>query len=149
MSSLTEKSHMTSLHNSEPTTSSRSLGTGSVLTWVVAVAALGFFLLGLRTVVFPASAAAFYGIPTQSPEALAFVQTYGARNIAISLVAAALLIFDMRKGLVALLAAVALVAALDFWIVSATSGTGPALKHLVYVAALAGLALATGLTGRR
>lgn len=139
---------MTSWHTPETPVSQRSLGSRSVLTWTLAAATLGFFLLGLRTVLFPASAAAFYGIPTEAPEALAFVRTYGARNVALSLVAAALLVLDMRKGLVALLAAVALVAALDFWIVSNQSDVTSALKHLAYVAGLAGLSAATGLSGR-
>ncbi len=127
----------------------RSFEFRSPMTWVVAFAAFVFLLLGLRTLLFPASAAAFYGIPATAPEALAFVKAYGARNIAISLLAMTLLVLDVRKGIVALLGFAALIAALDAWIVASHAGMGTAAKHFVYVIVLSGLALATAWTGRR
>ena len=129
-------------------TASRFLHARSPLTWVLGVAMTIFLALGLRTFFFPASAAAFYGIPTGSLEALAFVQAYGARNVAISLIAFSLLAQDARNGIAALLCGAALIAALDFWIVISHAGTGPALKHIVYVVVLSGLALVTMRGGR-
>ena len=130
-------------------TADRSLSLRSPMTWVIATVVLGFLLLGLRTVLFPASAAAFYGVPATAPEALSFVQAYGARNIALSLLAATLLVLDVRSGIVALLAYAALIAVLDAWIVTSAAGLGAALKHFAYVVGLSGLALATAWTGRR
>lgn len=123
--------------------SHRSLPARSPMTIVLLVASLAFLCLGLRTFFLPASAAAFYGAPTEAAEALVFVKAYGARNIGISLLALALLYLDAGLGIGALLAAAALIAGLDAAIMLGHAGFGGALKHIVYVAVLGGLSVAT------
>jgi hypothetical protein len=78
-----------------------------------------------------------------------FVKAYGARNIAIALTAMALIALDLRRGLGALLACAALVAALDALNMHGFSGWPGAAKHVAYIAGLGGLAAAVLLTGRR
>lgn len=126
----------------------RSLSTRSPLTWILAFVCVAFLALGFRTLLFPASAAAFYGVPLAGSDGLAFVQAYGARNIAISLLAITLLIMDARLAIAALLGLAAMIAAFDFWIVSSHAGFNPAIKHLAYIVALGGLAVTVVWTRR-
>ncbi len=123
--------------------SDRSLPVRSPMTIVLLLASLAFLGLGLRTFFLPASAAAFYGAPTESAEALVFVKAYGARNIGISLLALTLIYLDAGMGVGALLAAAALIAGLDAAIMLGHAGFGGALKHLIYVAVLGALAVTT------
>lgn len=127
----------------DPILNPRDLRWLAPLTLVLLGASLVFLGLGLRTFLFPASAAAFYGVQTKAAEALVFVQAYGARNIAISLLALMLIALDHRRAFAALLAAAALVAALDAVIMFGWSGTAGAAKHLIYVGVLGALALVT------
>jgi hypothetical protein len=126
----------------------RSLAWRSPLTIILCLAVVAFLALGLRTYLWPAAAAAFFGAATDNPEALVFVKAYGARNIAISLTALALVWLDARMGVASLLAAAALVAALDASTMYAFSGMAGAAKHLVYVVGLSGLATATAAGAR-
>ncbi len=123
--------------------SSRLLPVRSPLTILLIAASLVFLGLGLRTFLWPGSAAAFYGVPTDVAEALVFVKAYGARNIAISLLALALIYLDAGLGMGVLLAAAALVATLDAVIMQNHAGFAGAIKHLLYTATLSGLALVT------
>ncbi|MFM7144236.1 MAG: DUF4267 domain-containing protein [Alphaproteobacteria bacterium] len=105
-------------------------------TWLAAAAALVFFGLGLRALLDPAGASAFFGVPVEGGAGLAFVRVYGARNVGISLIALALVALDMRLGLAALLFAAALIAGLDFTVVASHSGALRGAKHLAYLVAL-------------
>jgi Domain of unknown function (DUF4267) len=125
------------------TLSSRDLAWRSPLTLVLLGAGVLFLGLALRTFLFPASAAAFYGVETKAAEAFVFVQAYGARNIVISLLALTFIGLDHRRALAALLAGAALVAALDAVIMFGWSGAAGAAKHLLYVGVLGALALVT------
>ena len=127
-------------------TPTRNLLWRSPLSIVLALASIAFLVLGLRTFFFPEAAAAFYGAPTAAPEALIFVKAYGARNIGISLLAMALLWLDAWLGVAMLLAAAALIAALDASIMWGHAGFGGALKHLIYVGVLSGLSIVTAAT---
>ena len=114
----------------------RLLPLGATSTWLAAVAALVFLGLGLRALLDPVGASAFFGVPVAGADGLAFVRVYGARNVGISLVALALITLDMRLGLAALLFAAALIAGLDFAVVSSQAGAARAAKHLGYVVVL-------------
>lgn len=116
----------------------RLLPLNTASTWITALAALIFLGLGVRALLAPAGASAFFGVPVDSPDGLAFVRAFGARNIGLSLIALALLALDMRLGLAALFFAAALIAGLDFSIVATNAGTLRGLKHLGYVVALSG-----------
>jgi hypothetical protein len=122
----------------------RSLAWRAPSTIIVMVASGLFFLLGLRTFFFPEAAARFFGAPSSSAEAMVFVKAYGARNIAISLMAAALIWLDLRLALAILLALAALVAGLDAASMFAFSGWPGAAKHVAYVLALGALAATVG-----
>ncbi len=122
---------------------SRLLPVRSPLTILLLAASLVFLGRGLRTFFWPAAAAAFYGVPTVSADALVFVKAYGARNVAISLLALALIYLDAAAGVGVLLAAAALVAALDASIMQGHAGFAGAIKHLLYTATLGCLALVT------
>jgi len=52
--------------------------------------AIGLIALGTGAVVLPASAAGQFGIPTDDPDALAFVRAAGARDVALGCVLLAL-----------------------------------------------------------
>ncbi len=121
----------------------RNLAWRAPITIILAVASVAFLALALRTFLLPATAAAYYGVATDMPEALVFVKAYGARNIAISLSVMAFLWLDQRKALVVLLAGAALVAALDASIMFGQSGLAGAVKHIAYAGGLSGLAAAT------
>lgn len=127
----------------------RNLAWRSPLTIVLIIASIAFLGLGLRTFFLPSQAAAFFGVATEAPDALVFVKAYGARNIAISLIAFALLWFDVRAGMIVLLSSAALVAALDASIMFGQAGLSGAAKHLAYVAGLLGLAVFTYLADPR
>lgn len=114
----------------------RSLPWAAPTTWVALLAALVFLALGLRAVLDPASAAAFFGLPVPTSEGLAFVQVFGARNIGLSLLALTLLILDLRTGLAAVFLAAGVIAGLDAWIVLFHAGFKFALKHFAYLVAL-------------
>ncbi|MEI8359497.1 MAG: hypothetical protein RL698_1407 [Pseudomonadota bacterium] len=114
----------------------RLLPLGAASTWLAALAALVFLGLGLRALLDPGGASAFFGVPVAGEDGLAFVRVYGARNVGISLVALALIALDMRLGLAAVLFAAALIAGLDFAVVASHSGALRAAKHLGYVVAL-------------
>jgi hypothetical protein len=121
----------------------RDLAWRSPLTIVLCLAGIAFLGLGMRTFFMPEAAAAYFGAPSGAPEALVFVKAYGARNIAIALLALTLVWLDQRRVLAALLALAALVAALDASVMFGYSGLAGAAKHLAYVAGLGGLALVT------
>jgi len=125
---------------------SRNLPWRSGTTVLVIASAAVFLVMGARALVVPAAQSAFFGIPIESGDGLAFVQAYGARNIGLALTALALVALDMRRGLAALFAAASIIAVCDFAIVSSAAGFAPAAKHLGYVAALA---LAAILIARR
>lgn len=107
--------------------------------WTVAIAGVGFLSLGLTGLVAPRIAGALFGAEPNG--ALAFVRAMGARNIGISLLALILLALDQRLSLVALSASAALIALLDFWIVSRATNFTKAIKHLCYTVALTALAV--------
>lgn len=107
--------------------------------WSALALSIVFLGLGLRTLLMPVSASAYYGLPLGAAETgLAFVQAYGARNVGLSLVAAALLAMNLRRGFAAVLLGATLIAGLDVLIVSSWAGLAEAAKHFAYVAVLAG-----------
>ena len=116
----------------------RTLPVTAASTWIAALAAVGFLALGVRAVVSPVAAAAFFGLPLAGTEGAAFVQVFGARNIGLSLVALALIALDARRALAVVFFAAAFIAALDFGIVATHASAVHCLKHLGYVVALAG-----------
>lgn len=119
------------------TSADRALPFNAASTWVAALAAVIFLALGLRALLAPTGASAFFGLPVEGGDGLAFVQVFGARNIGLSLVALALIYFDARFGLAAVFFAAALIAGLDFSIVASHAGAARAAKHLGYVVGLA------------
>ncbi len=122
---------------------SRDLHARSPIAIVLGLAATTFLLLGLRTYLMPENAAPYYGVATTAPEAMVFVKAYGARNIAISLMAFLLLVLDQRRALAGLLFLTAGVAGLDALVMFGYSGLSGSAKHLAYVAVLLGLSAAT------
>jgi hypothetical protein len=116
----------------------RSLPFGSMQFVVVALVSAAFLGLGITGVIAPRVTGALFGADPGG--SFAFVQAVGARNTGLSLLAIALLVLDQRLALVALLAAAAIVAALDLWIVSTATSFVHAIKHLGYTLAMATLA---------
>jgi hypothetical protein len=119
----------------------RALPFNAASTWVAVGAAVIFLGLGLRALLAPIGAAAFFGVPLDGGDGLAFVQVFGARNIGLSLVAIALIGLDARLGLAAVFFAAALIAGIDFSVVANHAGTARAVKHLGYVLGLAAFGL--------
>ena len=102
------------------------------------LAALAFLGIGLRAVLAPAGAAAFFGLPVPAAEGLPLrAGVRRSRNVGLSVLALTLLgpgRPPRRRGAVFL--AAALIAGLDAWIVTTHAGWRRALKHLAYVAGL-------------
>ena len=121
----------------------RALPFRAPLTILLALLAAAFLLLGLRGVFLPEGGARSLGIAVVDAADLALMQTTGARNIGLAILAIALIVLDARRSLAALLLAAALISALDFWIVLNASGLANAGKHLGYVALLTVLGGAT------
>ena len=119
----------------------RALPLTAVSTWIAGLAALAFFAIGLRAVLTPTGAAASFGLPVPSPEGLAFVQAFGARNVGLSLLALALLVLDVRVGVAGVFLAAALIAGLDAWVVTTYAGVTHATKYFAYVVGLTGFGL--------
>jgi hypothetical protein len=114
----------------------RTVPFNAASTWIATLAAVAFFLLGVRALVAPAGAAASFGVPLDGGSGLVFVQAFGARNVGLSLVALASIALDARRGLAVVFLAAAVVAGLDFTIVATHGGASTAIKHLGYVLAL-------------
>lgn len=127
--------------------SARALPLRAPLTILLALLAAVFLLLGLRGVLLPDTGAQSLGIVVVDAADLALMQTTGARNIGLALLAAGLIVLDARRSLAVLLFAATIISALDFLIVLNASGLASAAKHLGYVALLAVLCGATFRTG--
>ncbi|MFZ0486275.1 MAG: DUF4267 domain-containing protein [Arenicellales bacterium] len=80
-----------------------------------------------------------FGMPLKSEDGLSFVRAIGTQNIAIGLIAIFAAITGMRGALAAVFAAIALIAALDFYMVNAAAGVAHALKHAIFVLVMTGI----------
>jgi hypothetical protein len=121
-------------------TASRALPWRSPTTILALLAVAAFLGLGLRGVIVPEAAVSALGVSIADPRDLALMQTTGARNIGMSMLGLALVIWDARRAFGFLLAAAALIACIDFAVIRSASGLPEALKHLGYVAFLGGFA---------
>lgn len=130
------------------TVAARALPWRHPLTWTAVAAAALFFGLGLRAVLAPVAASGTFGVPLEGGDGLAYVQAFGARNMGLALTGLLLVVLDQRRAFAGLLAAAALVAAVDATAVGQHAGLAAAAKHLGYVAALGGFAAWVGLRGR-
>ena len=110
----------------------RSLPWSAPITWIAIIAACLFLGIGLRSVISPLGAAAFFGAPFEGGAGLVFVQAMGGRTIGIALTAIALILLDQRSGLAALLFAAAVVAAIDAYAVTSSVALATAAKHYAY-----------------
>jgi hypothetical protein len=123
----------------------RPLSLGAPVTWVAVFAALAFLALGVRGLVDPKGAARSFGIPLNTvegvPQRADFMRSTGARNIGLALLALALIVMDAQRALAALVFSAATISALDLVIVARAAGPGAAIKHSLYVIALAALGM--------
>lgn len=108
---------------------------------VTLVVAMVWLTIGVLEVVSPKGWDVTFGMPLKSADGLSFVQAVGTRNIAISLIAIFAAVSGMRGTLSAVFAAIALIAALDFYVVSTAAGVTHALKHAVFVLVMAGISV--------
>jgi hypothetical protein len=128
----------------------RDLPYTAVTTWILMLAACAFLVIGLRALLAPSAAAAFYGLPpAQNLDGRAFVRAFGARNIGLSLLALGLVFLDARRGIAVVLGAAALIALIDAWIVVTHADLIRAAKHVGYVVALGGFAIWVGASAPR
>jgi hypothetical protein len=97
------------------------------------LAAVLFGAIGLRCLVAPNGGARFFGVPVIDLGGESFVRAMGARNLGLALTAAALIATGIRAGLASLIAAAAIMAALDAVIVLRAAGLSKAAKHFAYV----------------
>jgi hypothetical protein len=119
----------------------RALPWRSSVTIVALLAVAAFLFLGLRGLIAPEIAVRSLGVALRDPGDGALMQTTGARNIGMALLALALVLIDARRSFGLLLAAAAVIACLDFTIIRAASGLPEAARHLGYVAFLGGFAV--------
>lgn len=109
---------------------------------ITAVLAAGLFAaIGLRCLIAPSSGARFFGVPVIDAGGESFVRAMGARNLGLALTAAALIANGIRVGLAGLVAAAAIMAALDALIVLRAAGLAKAAKHIAYVPLFAAFAV--------
>lgn len=104
---------------------------------VAYLVAAAFLLLGARALIDPAGGAETLGSPAADPRDLPLMQTTGARNFGMALLGFALIALGAWRSFGLLLAAAAVIAALDFWILSLAQGPLDAAKHAAYAAAFA------------
>jgi Domain of unknown function (DUF4267) len=121
---------------SDSASTARTLPWSAVSTWLAILAAVVFLALGVRALLAPAGAAAFFGLPISDANGLSFVRVFGARNIGLSLLALVLIILDIRIGLAGLFLAAGVIAGLDAWIVTSNVGIKRAIKHFGYFVVL-------------
>jgi len=116
---------------------------------ITALVALGLFGIGIGALVAPRASSAQYGIVLDDARALAFIRAMGARDLVIGLLLLLLLLAcgERRELLAFGMAASAVIALVDFVVVSAAGGriasrvlhAGGAIGLVV-----AGLVIATG-----
>jgi hypothetical protein len=122
-----------------PSTLAEPLTLPTALAALVAAALLG--AIGVRCLIAPNGGARFFGVPVIDPGGESFVRAMGARNLGLALTAAALVAMGLRAGLASLIAAAALMAALDAMIVLRGAGPSKAAKHIAYVPIFAAFAV--------
>jgi hypothetical protein len=110
-------------------------------TIVAFLAAAVFGVIGVRCLIAPNGGARFFGVPVVDPGGESFVRAMGARNLGLALTAVALIATGARQGLASLVAAAALMAALDAVIVLRAAGMSKAAKHVAYAPAFAAFSL--------
>lgn len=108
---------------------------------IAGLLATGFLTLGVIEIVRPESLGDGYGVHIDGQDGLSLLSAVGARNIALSLIALFATFAGLRATLAAVSGSIAIVAALDFHIVSAASGQETAIKHAVFVVLLTAIAL--------
>ena len=122
----------------------------SMLLRVLAVlASLSFMRAGVMEIVAPAGWDATFGVPLKGADGLAFVQAVGARNIGISLIAILGAIAGNRGVVFLTFAAIAIIAACDFYIVRSAGLTTAYIKHGTFVVVLTLSAIWTAFSGRK
>jgi len=119
----------------------RSLPWRSPVTILALLAVAAFLFLGLRGLIAPEVAVRSLGVVLANPHDAALMQTTGARNIGMALLALTFVVADARRPFGLLLAAAALIACIDFAVIRAASGLTEAAKHLAYVVFLGGFAV--------
>lgn len=115
---------------------------------IAGVLAAAFLLLGVAEIVSPQSLGDGYGVRIANPEGLSLLSAVGARNIALSLIALFSVFAGLRATLAAVFAAIAIVAALDFYIVINASGIESAAKHAGFVVLMSAIAAWIWFSGR-
>lgn len=112
-----------------------------VVSIVTSILATGFLIVGLSEVISPQGWDGSYGVALTSGEGFSFVRAVGARNIGLSLIALFAALTGMRAALASVFFAIALIAAMDFYIVSSAVGLEHAIKYAVFILLMAGIAL--------
>lgn len=100
---------------------------------ITIIVAMAWLTIGALEVISPIGWDARFGVPLKGQDGLSFVQAIGGRNLAISIVIIFAAVTGMRATLAALFAAIAIIAAIDFYIVSSAVGVAHALKHAIFV----------------
>ena len=100
---------------------------------IAIIIAIAWLTIGVLEVFSPTGWDARLGIPLKGQDGLSFVQAIGGRNFAISLVIIFAAVSCMRAILSALFFAIAIIAAIDFYIVSSAVGAAHAIKHAFFV----------------
>lgn len=109
---------------------------------VAGILTLPYLFIGFKEVISPAGVDATFGIPLINQEGLKYLSVVGARNIVLSLLGIYFAVTGVRSSMVALFVALALMAAMDCYLVTSSMGfTAASIKHASFVLLLTGMAI--------
>lgn len=109
---------------------------------VAGILTLPYLYIGFREVISPVGIDTTFGIPLVNEEGLKYLSVVGARNIVLSLLGIYFAIAGVRSSMVALFTALALMAAMDCYLVTSAMGiTGASMKHAFFVLMMTGMAI--------
>lgn len=108
---------------------------------VTIIIAIVWLAVGLWEVISPIGWDVKFGVPLKGHDGLSFVQAVGARNFVISLLVIFASVTGMRATLAALMASIAIMAAIDFYIVSSAVSMVHALKHALFVVIMTSISI--------
>ena len=117
---------------------------------VTIILAAAFLHTGLSEIISPVGFDVGFGIPVNSGDDIVYLSVVGARNTALSLLGIFAALTGMRATMSAVIAVIALMAAIDCYVVHSVVGmTNATIKHAAFAALLGALSLWTAYSGNK
>jgi len=108
---------------------------------VAILLALPYLIIGIKELISPIGIDVTFGIPLNHQDGLQYLRVVGARNIVLSLLGIYFASTRVRSTMIAFFLGLALMAALDCYLVTSSVGfTSASIKHSFFVCLLVGMA---------